>query len=224
MSLAGVIPADNAANWNQAAINISKDFLRNGAHFLRVRIIGFLESGRLAVDIVKEKEGDLKSKLLLGKLGMPAQETHQQKPLQHIKYEAYNSHEPAPTPIINKKERSNVSSEEDCHVLEVVSLDKIFIMRASKVPLFEDVTAKLVDVKDELKLPRVGFRCVAKDSDLAYRVEVLSSVEKFKFKVNFIDQGYEKVVDKKQLYVLKGPLKGKSMSFIIISPYPPPIL
>ena len=52
----------------QLAINISKDILQNGAELLRVRIIRFLESGRLAVDFVKEKEGDLKLKLLLGKL------------------------------------------------------------------------------------------------------------------------------------------------------------
>jgi len=207
VSLAGVIPADNASCWNQAAINISKDFLRNDPKSLRIRILGYSESGRLAVDILKENGGDLKSKLLIGKLAMPNQETYQQKPSQQIKYEAYDQHELSANPVPNKRERSNVLSEEDCHVLGVTSFDKVFIMRASKVPLFEDVTAKLVDVQDELKLPRVGFRCVAKDGDLAFRVDVVSVEDKFKFKVNFIDQGFEKVVDKKQLYVLKGQLK-----------------
>ena len=67
---------------------------------------------------------------------MPAQETCQQKPLQHIMYRAYNSHEPTPTPIIKEKECSDVLSE-DCHMLDVVTMDKSFIMRASKVPLFK---------------------------------------------------------------------------------------
>jgi len=207
VSLAGVIPADNASCWNQAAINISWDFLKNDSKFLKIRIHGYLESGRLAVDILKEKGGDLKSKLLIGKLALPKQETYQQEPLQQIKYEAYDQHEISASPVPNKIERSNILSEEDCHVLGVTSLDNIFIMRASKVPLFEDVTAKLVDVQDELKLPKVGFRCVAKDGDLAFRVDVVSVEDKFKFKVNFIDQGFEKVVDKRELYVLKGQLK-----------------
>ena len=39
-------------------------------------------------------------------------------------YRAYNSHEPTPTPIIKEKECSNVSSE-DCHMLDVVTMDTI---------------------------------------------------------------------------------------------------
>ena len=79
-------------------------------------------------------------------------------------------------------------------------------MRASKVWLFK--VATFVNVKNELKLPRVGFCYVAKKkSDLAYHVKVLSTLEKFKYKVIFIDQGFKKVTQKRQLFSSLGTIE-----------------
>ncbi len=64
-----------------------------------------------------------------------------------------------------KKECLNVSYEDE-NVLDDISFNKILIVRAKKVSLFKDVTLKFVDVKDHLKLPRVGLHCVAKDSNI----------------------------------------------------------
>ena len=79
-------------------------------------------------------------------------------------------------------------------------------MRASKVWLFK--VATFVNVKNELKLPRVGFCYVAKKkSDLVYHVEVLSALEKFKYKVNFIDQGFVKSYQEKAAFCSLGTIE-----------------
>lgn len=52
----------------------------------------------------------------------------------------------------------------------------------------------------------LGF-AVLLDSNLVYHVKVFSTVEKFEYKENFIEQSYKKKLSKRQLLVLTEPLK-----------------
>ena len=149
------------------------------------------------------KVGDLKTKLVLAKLASPQQDSYHKFSHPVEKYEKF---------VTIPKEglaQENIDENDLCQVLELESMEKVYIMKNEKVNMFESITSKLIDSNEQLKLPRPGFICVAFENELGFRVKVLAGVDSDKdsFKVHFLDQGFTKVVSKKDMYVLKGNLK-----------------
>ena len=130
--------------------------------------------------------GNLKTKLVLPKLASPQQDTFYKFSHPVEKYEKFVT--------ISKEglEKENFGKNDICQILELVSMDKVYIMKNNKVKLFKDITSKLMDSNKQLKLCCPGFICVTFENDLAFSIKVLAGVDSDRdsFKVHFLDQRF----------------------------------